>query len=650
MTRLTAVRAHRKVQKPAPSALVPQQVRRIGYALLGLQLASLLAWSTLLYGRFAVSFDFAQFMQSWTLIAHGHLNPYDTVHDFSFWQDHSEFLVWPLALLYWVWPHGVTLLWVQDVCVVCAEAVAFTWLCETAARFRPGRDAAWLASTGLVLLLANPWTWWAVSFDFHTESLALPFAALILWDLSNARRRAWVWVVPLLLCGDVACTYLTAIGLGALLVGRGVRRYGAVMAVLGVVAVLIITAVHGNAGSGGGLRTYAYLAGVPADGQISTVALVKGIVLHPRAVVDALWAKRADLWAVTAPSGLIGLGFLCLLPFLLIVLLENNLAFGFLFSPPSFQYLPIYVLMPVGTVAVLAWLGRRRRKTALVVTCLVVAQALAWAAVWLPRTPGQWLHVSAPAAATLDAVLKRIPASDEVVASQGVMGPFAGRADVRPLFGLGRVPLRGHQVWFVIAPRTGIETLNTASATALIGELAGPLHATLVAHAHGVWAYLWVPPRGDNALPVPGRSAPQPGWVNSGTAGRSVLAGPVAGWHDGSTGAPGYVADQVEWLEPAGRYQVSVRLSAAGPVNVEVWNDNRNLLLVRRAVPATSGTQSVTVPVNAVTAYRESSYSGWGPFRATFLAPPKGQRLELRVWSPGHEAVNVYGASLTQVH
>jgi Predicted membrane protein (DUF2079) len=158
MTRQLTIPAHRKAPVPAPPGLWLGRVRRAGYAVLGLQLAGFLAWSTLLFSRFAVSFDFAQFMQSWTLIAHGHLNPYDTVHDFPFWKDHSEFLVWPLALLYWVWPHGVTLLWVQDVCLVCAETVAFTWLCEVVSR--TARDAAWLAAAGLVLIVANPWTWW----------------------------------------------------------------------------------------------------------------------------------------------------------------------------------------------------------------------------------------------------------------------------------------------------------------------------------------------------------------------------------------------------------------------------------------------------------------------------------------------------------
>ena len=83
-------------------------------------------------------------------------------------------------------------------------------------------------------------------------------------------------------------------------------------------------------------------------------------------------------------------------------------------------------------------------------------------------------------------------------------------------------------------------------------------------------------------------------------------------------------------------------LSADGPVNVEVWNDTGNVLLARESVPATQGTITVTLPVPATTAYRGRTYPGWGPFRAGFTNPPPGQRLEVRVWSPGHEKVSVY--------
>ena len=61
-----------------------QKVRRIGLAVLGLKFLGFCAWSLLLYRRFALTPDFAQYQQAWYLIAHGNLNPYDTVREFRF--------------------------------------------------------------------------------------------------------------------------------------------------------------------------------------------------------------------------------------------------------------------------------------------------------------------------------------------------------------------------------------------------------------------------------------------------------------------------------------------------------------------------------------------------------------------------------------
>jgi hypothetical protein len=69
-------------------------------------------------------------------------------------------------------------------------------------------------------------------------------------------------------------------------------------------------------------------------------------------------------------------------------------------------------------------------------------------------------------------------------------------------------------------------------------------------------------------------------------------------------------------------------------------------LLARRSVPATTGIESVVIPVDATVAYRARTYPGWGPFRADFVQPPPGELLEVRVWSRGNAVVNVYGAEL----
>lgn len=114
------------------------RVRRIGYAVLGLQWAGFLVWSVILYQRYGLTADFAQYHQSWVKIAHGDLNPYDTVGGFPFWQNHFELIVWPMSVLYWVWPHDINLLWIQDSCVVATELVAALCLSWRAER-RPAR-------------------------------------------------------------------------------------------------------------------------------------------------------------------------------------------------------------------------------------------------------------------------------------------------------------------------------------------------------------------------------------------------------------------------------------------------------------------------------------------------------------------------------
>jgi uncharacterized membrane protein len=646
-TAVTSRRAEGEPPSGAPRLL--RRVQRGGYAVLGIQLVAFLVWSAILYSRFAVTWDFTVYHQAWFLIAHGNLDPYSSTQNFSAWRDHSQFLLWPLALGYWVWPSGVTLLWLQDLCVAGAEAVAFTWLCEVAGQCRRDRDAAWLAGTGLVLLAANPWIWWTVSFDVHIETFGTLFAVLLAGDLARGRRRALAWILPLLACGDVAGTYLAGIGLGVFLLGRRGRRgrlTGAGLACLGLTATLVITIVHGNLGSGLG-SSYGYLAAQgTTDTPVTLGALVKGIASHPLPVLRTVWAKRLDVLANLGPSGFIGVGDVLLLPLVVIIVLANILFSGLVLAEPIFQYLPVYVLLPVGTVVVLRRLSLRRRVPALLLAGLLSAQALGWCAVWGPRTPGQWLRVSGPAAATLAAIAARIPASAEVVASNGIVGRFSGRPDVQSLAGSGQLLRVRGQAWFVITPAEGIEKQSTASAQALIGELAGPLHATLVTQASGVWAFRWTPPPEVHEVTVPDGSSTLPAWAAAGTAGRPALSGPVPGWHMAATGGKGYVSDGLEWREPPGRYRAAVTLSASGPVNVEVWDDTTGALLARRDIPATRGIEQVTMPVTAPHAANAGAYSGAGPFRASFVAPPAGQQLEVRVWSPGHEAVNVYTAEL----
>jgi hypothetical protein len=249
-------------------------------------------------------------------------------------------------------------------------------------------------------------------------------------------------------------------------------------------------------------------------------------------------------------------------------------------------------------------------------------------------------------------VAAQIPASAEVIASQGVLGRFAERALPYPIYGGEQtIPVQA-DTWFVITPTSGIQRASAAVSMALIGELAGPLHAMPIAHANGVWAFRLNPPPGVTSVTIPGGSPPLPAWAGAGAASRPVLDGAVSDWHMAATGAKGYVADGLEWLESPGQYRAEVTLSAGAsasgaPVNVEVWDNNTSTLLARRSIPSTDGIQEIALPVSAPAAPNQTSFGGWGPFRASFTSPPPGQRIEVRVWSPGGVAVNIYSAYLT---
>lgn len=409
---------------------------------------------------------------------------------------------------------------------------------------------------------------------------------------------------------------------------------GASIAGVGTACMLVLALAHYNGVSGPLVHDYFTLA-----------------TRHPFRIMQIFWDARTDIIANLAPGGLVGIGVPLIIPIALGVIVPDTLA-GTVLAEPLFQNVPLYVFLPVGTVIVIAWLLRRHRRTAFVLTGVAAAQAIGWAAIWGPQIPVQWLRVSSSQATTLASVQCRIPASAEVIVSHGVLGRFTERTHVYPLSVAGvSLPLRP-DTWVVITPTAGIEKLTPATGMALIGELAGPLHARLVTHANGVWAFQISPLPGMTKLWVPGPAAPLPAWAGAGVASRPVLDGAVSDWHMAATGAKGYVSAGLEWLEKPGRYRAAVTLSASAsasgaPVNVEVWDNNNNALLARRAVTSTDGIQEIVMPITAPAAPSDTVFRGWGPFRAQFASPPPGQRIEVRVWSPGGAAVNVYSADLT---
>lgn len=636
---------------PASPAAGLRSVRWAACSLLLLQLIGLLLWSSLIYQRFDLTWDFSIYHQAWYLIAHGHLAPFSSPKGVPFWGNHGEVIIWLLAPLYWLGGHGMTLLVIQDAALVGAEAVALVWLWEIVSRTKHSTRAKQLVLLFVVILLVlDPWPYWAISFDFHAESLGTLLVLAAARDLWRGNRRAWIWVALALACGDVAATYVAGLGIGALLGGRRWRRSGLVLVVLGVGWTLLITHLGGDYGTVAG--GYGYLATslspVPLN-QITLGQIGLGVVHHPAQIPAMLWNRRLDIYANLAPTGFLGLlnPWAAAVP--LVVLLVNNLNSYMAFAAPGFQSVPLYLFLPVGTGWVLAKSRLLRNYPPLLwgVSLALILNTAAWAAVWVPALPTSWLRVSSATEAVLVKARHDIPDNAEVIASQGIAGRFSDRKWIYPIMGPGNYPVSTRPVWVVITPYAGIETAQVPTQLAALGRLSRLAGAHLILHGHGVWVFRWSPAKDIRYFAVPAPSAGSvPAWGAHTAAGTKVTAGPAASWRISATGERGYLLYGAYWYEQPGEYEASVQLSSSGPLEVEVWNASANVLLARRSIPATTGRIAVTLPVDAERVVPHGVFHGFGPFATRPVAPPHEDELEVRVWTPGRETADVYSVRL----
>ena len=115
-----------------------------------------------------------------------------------------------------------------------------------------------------------------------------------------------------------------------------------------------------------------------------------------------------------------------------------------------------------------------------------------------------WWRVDAPGATTLRSALPLVPADDEVVASQGIIGRFAQRTWVYPLLAAPQAfPVHTRRVVFVVAPAQGIEPLPAPLARSDVSALADAMHARVLARGHGVTVLEWNAPPGVRVIVLP---------------------------------------------------------------------------------------------------------------------------------------------------
>lgn len=643
-----------------------RRLRRVGLAIFGLQLAAMLDWSHVIWSRFSLTDDFAQAWQAWWLLDHGNLNPYDSVAYHHYWQDHSQFLMWPFAILTHFGMDGYVPLAVQDLLVVAAEIVAFLWIVELLRERDFGLPLPnWtLGATSVFLLVANPWVYWAISFDFHPDvMLAAPFFVLAMRALYYRRyRQLTLWTVLVLLSGDVATTYVAVLGVTGLIVSLlpGQRRIGASAAVLaaGVASFFAISHFDTVTTTNSIFKSVAQTGTATGSGPAPTgSALSAGVklILHPWRVLTGPFHQLRNLWALISPAGLLGLVSLWSLPFALAIAIENTVA-GPVFSAIGFQYAAVWAPIVAGGVISARFLARRKwgRHVATVLVVASLLNTIGWAAVWLPKVDKTWVRVDAGAAHVLDEAEHMIPADAEVIASQGVIGRFAARDVVYAFPGnAGDVyPVSRHAVYVILLPYQGIEIAPVNRTLGLLGNLAGPVGAKLVLHGYDVWVFRIDSPTASGTVDLSAGydTTAVPVWATRSAIGHATFLGPPRDWlMSTSSRRGGYLLYGAYFRKPLGQYILRVRLSTSGAANVEAWNENADVLLGRRITRETNGIQIIEVPVDNSHDYPPKLDHGSFLFKEDPVLPPPGQVIEARVYLPPASTGAVYSVQLIPV-
>ncbi len=641
-----------------PAAL--RRVRTVGFVLLGVQFVVACWWTSVMSGRFALTFDMGTHAQATYLISRGIFWPFCTLQNFPYFYDHGEILFWLFGIPNLITQSPLVLYWPQNAAIVGSEAIAFAWMCELVAqRRRPDSSVSLSVSIlvlGLILLIPNPWIWWTVSFDIHTEPFAVFFAICAAWMLYTGRKGLWVFVVLGLLSGDVGVTYLFAVALSAALCGRYALKRSIQVGAVCIVWLALLTVTHGNQGDA--LNQYTYIINghwVDLKARTSLPLLVKGALTHPGRVFHDLWVHRTNIWANASPTGLLGWLWPATLVPSALALLESQLGYTNNFAAPFFQEFVLYIFSALGTVAILATVAPRLRPSRRWIAWLAIGaltvNAVMWAVVWVPQTPKRWLTVSPQAAAVLKRVSLMIRPQDEVDVANGVVGRFSDHKYAYYIGGSTKimVPVKAKRIWIILAPSQGIETASPSEQMAAVGTLLHTPGARLVAGSSGIYAFEWTPKPGTRhplALGTKAEGPSFPAWIAAGAAGRPVKPTATHPGYASSGSEPGYVVDKAYWRKPAGTYEAQVALSVSGVANVELWDADAKRLLARKVVGRTNGIKTVSITAALSHLVGDQVFSGWGIWRDAPQVLP-GDNLEIRVWSPGgRDQVRVYRVAL----
>ncbi len=615
---------------------------------LATQLVLMCAWSSVLLHEWSESVDYAMREQAWWLIGHGNLDPYTTPLGRLFLHDHFELINWPLAFFGRLWPSMAWPLWWQNIFVVSAEAavIAIVRLMMTK-NWWPAewRREGTLIALALVLAL-SPWTWFAVSNDYHYQTSAAMGVGL--WFLYFGLRRRWVLAavaaLGTLAVADVAGTYVAAMALSLLILPRlrwRDRGYSAGFVLAGLAWGPVVAHFHGSVGSNLPVH-YGYLLD-QGQAHASMLDVGLGILKHP-GLAFSHWSKSAESWwAYDSYSGFLGFFTpFSILPAL--CALQTGLAgkVGRLATIP-WETLPATLLLTPCALLVWARIGsllrsRRRYWFFRVVPVVLLTNSLVWAAIWLPQVAVDYARMAAGTSSTLTTISRIIQPDDEVVSSFGIIGMFAQRRYLYKLSTSRSTTLHTPFTDYVVTPWSDIENTTPAQSLGLVSDLLRSPNASLVVNHDQAILVQYRRPPGASVFPVQawGQYRPIALWLSQGS-GENTSCTEISQYCQVSDGDKlGVLNDGLIWNIVPGLYKVTLDLRSSANVNVQFWDNTTDTLL--NQLELTPVQQDVHLDVDVTTTKRFKLFTGWGPFSFRQIHPGnENDAIEIRIaqTSPG---------------
>lgn len=267
---------------------------------------------------------------------------------------HFEPILFPISLLYLIWPDPKALMILQ-VLVVASGAFPAFWLARLRLR------NAWAAVPFALLYLLYPAQQYAVNYDFHAVTLTIALLLFALYFLYT-RKTLWcfVFVILCLACKEEIAGVVVMLGLWTLLLQRRWRVGLGLIALASCWTAIGLIVIHYASPVGHSLLTsrYSYLGNSPVQAALTIlthpIGIIKEHVLEP--------GHRLYLRQLLAQAG-----YLPLLAPWVLVLATPTLVLNLLSSDPNmysgrFQYnaeiIPILIFASIEATVLIVWMVR----------------------------------------------------------------------------------------------------------------------------------------------------------------------------------------------------------------------------------------------------------------------------------------------------